>query len=38
VQRSFLDKPIEPETLQILLAAALSAPSKSDLRHDHRAA
>jgi nitroreductase len=32
VQRTFLDKPIEAETLQILLAAALSAPSKSDLQ------
>jgi nitroreductase len=32
VQRTFLDKPIDPETLQILLAAALSAPSKSDLQ------
>ena len=32
VQRSFLDKPIEAETLQILLAAAFSAPSKSDLQ------
>lgn len=30
--RAFLDKPIEPETLQVLLAAALSAPSKSDLQ------
>jgi nitroreductase/FMN reductase [NAD(P)H] len=32
VQRSFLDKPIEAETLQVLLAAAFSAPSKSDLQ------
>src|SRR5690349_23404634 len=32
VQRTFLDKPIDAETLQILLAAAFSAPSKSDLQ------
>jgi nitroreductase/FMN reductase [NAD(P)H] len=30
--RAFLDKPIDAEALQILLAAALSAPSKSDLQ------
>lgn len=30
--RSYLDKPVDEETLQILLAAALSAPSKSDLQ------
>ncbi len=30
--RTFLDKPIDPETLRILLAAALSAPAKSDLQ------
>lgn len=32
VCRSYLDKPIEDETLKILLASALSAPSKSDLQ------
>jgi nitroreductase len=32
VCRSFLDRPIEDETLKILLASALSAPSKSDLQ------
>jgi nitroreductase/FMN reductase [NAD(P)H] len=32
VQRTYLDKPIDAETLRILLAAALSAPSKSDLQ------
>jgi nitroreductase len=32
VQRAFLDKPIEAETLRILFAAAFSAPSKSDLQ------
>lgn len=32
VQRTFLDKPIDAETMQILFAAALSAPSKSDLQ------
>lgn len=30
--RAFLDTPIAPETLQVLLGAALSAPSKSDLQ------
>jgi nitroreductase len=30
--RGFLDKPIDDETLQVLLASALSAPSKSDLQ------
>jgi nitroreductase/FMN reductase [NAD(P)H] len=30
--RAFLDKPIARDTLQVLLAAALSAPSKSDLQ------
>jgi nitroreductase len=32
VQRTFLDNPIEAETLQLLFAAAFSAPSKSDLQ------
>jgi nitroreductase len=30
--RTFLDKPIDAETLRILLASALSAPAKSDLQ------
>lgn len=30
--RAFMERPIEGDTLQVLLAAALSAPSKSDLQ------